>query len=738
MEFKKFFRSLFWVFLLAFVVWSPLLYFNIIVDPYGVFFNGKNFDWGTVNKRYVKARYVTKHPDKYDSFIFGSSRINFFHPDRMPDGKYYNMSYSGGLPYEHLQDVRYFLDNGITVKNIIIGIDFFSLLHNQVHPDLRLHCRKYPETPAEMIDFYSTYIFNKPDLEFLDKVKWMRTRNRVADMKQGIFYGDEDEQINENVTKHHQKTIFRVPYQTFTYTSDFERNLEPIAELAALAKQNDISLTFFINPIYHLTYLTVDFPEYFQALRMLAKITDFYDFGGLNAITENNYFYYENSHYTKATADLIIDRLHDGNEAPEIFDFGEYVTRENINEHIELLQMQLVDYFAAADLNNEYIPPTTVKQNENHEIACNAKIRYINGHQQSNDTIIVSSNTLYLQGYLDCDKAMADIYVKAGEKRFAVSPAGRNINNGKPENTWISKIPVRHLGQGVHQVEIVANGEETSHHSNTQFIKVVGPQRNFPDLNQTARAGINTPIPLLNDYSISSKVYIPAADNDIFYIEARVNEKFIRTAANGIIAAVEDNWYLSQFIFDEAPPSYYRPGVWGVKVPTWMLQEGENKIDLYILNEQNDSISKTSNDLRILKYDDAGIDYLRGLEKSSDETLYNLDIVNGNLFSRQSTEPISTYGRYITFAGWAVDKSAAEAASGVVVVIDGKQFLSDYGAARPDVAQFFNNENYQNSGWSIAISRLFFARGVHKVELFVISGDGKKYYPITQNVKINL
>jgi hypothetical protein len=708
----------------------------VIVDPYQVFFKTDNFHSGTANKRYIKTKYVLSHPEKYDSFIFGSSRVNYFHPTNFTDGNFYNMSYGGGLPPEHLEDIRCFLNNGIRIKNLVIGIDFYSLLHNPAGREENLLNKKYPDKPAEMINFYSTYLFNKPDMDFIDRVRWMRDQDLISVMETGIFFGDEDKKLNSDLPAHHEKSVFTVPYRGFTYTADFEQNIRVFADLVALAKENDISLTFFINPIFRLTYLNIDFPEYFEALYKLAKITDFYDFGGLNAITSNNYFYYENSHYTTVTSDLIIERLENPDNEPEILNFGDHITHENIGHHISVLQNQLLEYFDATDLNNEYAPPAEFSQNQNHDKICDAKISYINGEAKSGDTLVISSEILYLQGFLNHEIFPPGIFIKIDEKFFKAETV--KTDKGKQKVRWFANIPVRHIGPGVHQVEILSNGKETSHNSNTQFIKVIWPKHKFLDLKQTALTSIEVSVPLLNEYSISPKVYYPPESNDLFYIEAHLPKNLLNDPPNGIIAAVDDHWYLSQFSFTNGPPHLIRQGVWGVKVPTWIFEKGVNRIDLFILNNQNDSIFKTENDLQVIVKDGRESDFLEGLPKGDCETLYNLDVINGVVLDLQSEQSVEVTGRFITLSGWAVDRRAGDVAAGVVIIIDGQQFVCDYGMPRPDVAEVFDNQNYLNSGWRIAISTAFFENSHCKLEMVILFNDGKAYYSTSEKLNLML
>ena len=57
------------------------------VDPYNVFHWRQIRDNGVEpNSNYIKMEYILHNPDKFDSFLFGSSRTGFVNVDRIPEG----------------------------------------------------------------------------------------------------------------------------------------------------------------------------------------------------------------------------------------------------------------------------------------------------------------------------------------------------------------------------------------------------------------------------------------------------------------------------------------------------------------------------------------------------------------------------------------------------------------------------------------------------------------------------
>ncbi len=102
-----------------------------IVDPYNV------FHWSNIrnngvdpNKNYIKTKYILNNPEKYDGFLFGSSRVGSIHVEKIQNVKIYNMTYSAGTPYEHYETLKTFIDNGVNIDIVYMGVDSYSYTEN--------------------------------------------------------------------------------------------------------------------------------------------------------------------------------------------------------------------------------------------------------------------------------------------------------------------------------------------------------------------------------------------------------------------------------------------------------------------------------------------------------------------------------------------------------------------------------------------------------------------------------
>src|SRR5262249_28758148 len=98
----------------------------------------------------------------------------------------------------------------------------------------------------------------------------------------------------------------------------------------------------------------------------------------------------------------------------------------------------------------------------------------------------------------------------------------------------------------------------------------------------------------------------------------------------------------------------------------------------------------------------------------------------GDVFNPAARNAIQVVAhKDVTFSGWAIDEPNRALASSVDVVIDGQPHRAQYGADRPDVAEYFKNPAYLKSGFQLVITQL--APGKHSVTIRVHPRDPGLY-----------
>lgn len=307
----------------------------IAIDPYNVFHAANIRDNGIEpNSNYIKIKYLLANPDNFDALLFGSSRVGAIHTENISDVNCYNMTYSEGIPQEHLDNLTTLISNGVIPKRVYLGVDSLSytMNPNEHHAEhSRISYEYAKENPIEFLTMYldphmalislETSNSHTPDPSYAE---------RYYNYGWWCDYGRES-LINKG----------NAPMIIGDYNF-MDETLDCIAEMVTLCEENNIELVVFTNPMHYITHYAswVTYPEF---LKRLADITDYYNFSGLNDITLSHANYVDTSHYNAETGDLMLEYL-SGNVPNETLleqGFGVYVTKDNVQELITILESQI-------------------------------------------------------------------------------------------------------------------------------------------------------------------------------------------------------------------------------------------------------------------------------------------------------------------------------------------------------------------------------------------------------------
>lgn len=306
--------------------------YNYETDYYKVFGNDYKNIVKEPNQNAAKMNYILSNKNRYDSFILGSSRVGQINPENLKNGKYYNFTYAEGIPNEHLSNIKGLLKNKVKIKNIILGLDEFSY---EIKPESHkndLLKMPYPNRLSEKPIFYSKYLILKP--QTLNKKQFEPINFDIT--KTGMtLHSLKEEEIDKDPKTHLLKFINGKPVKFDDIYR--EKTITEIKEIVQICHKNNIKLTVFINPVQQITYKYTNMHNFNRFKKELAEITDFYDFSGFNKITTNNILFYEASHYRPIVGDMIAKILSKKNKKNNCYDFGVYVSQNNIDSHIKCL-----------------------------------------------------------------------------------------------------------------------------------------------------------------------------------------------------------------------------------------------------------------------------------------------------------------------------------------------------------------------------------------------------------------
>ncbi len=266
------------------------------------------------NANVLKVSYILENKHKYDSFIFGSSRISAINPLKINNGNYYNMTYSEGIPHEHLLNIKLFLNSGVKIKNLLIGLDEFSYkVSFDKHQSQGLTKSHYLATNTNKFTYMKDYFFRFPLSE--DRNSIMK---KIKNNQQYLYYNiyeQEAQYINKkiiisdyNSIKHLNSEVFKKP---IFYTGNLmNETIKDIKDIKDICNKYKIHCKFFINPIHKTTYKYLDKKQFNLFKTNLRNIISYYDFSLLNDIMNNNFYWNDTSHYRDIIGDLMINRIY--------------------------------------------------------------------------------------------------------------------------------------------------------------------------------------------------------------------------------------------------------------------------------------------------------------------------------------------------------------------------------------------------------------------------------------------
>jgi hypothetical protein len=306
---------------------------SIGIDPYNVFHWADARDNGVEpNKNYVKTQYVLHNPDSYDMFIFGNSRVGSLDAAKITDGSCYNMYYSEGLPAEHYENLRAFLDAGVQVKRIYLGLDDVTCF---VDPDI--HNDQLIRRPFRADEWGVRFLWDYFDpsvaLQSLETICAYRGEEPGFSQR---LYSTGNYYLDTSLTVE-SLALEEWPNYFAWYG---EEAIQDIQQIVNLCEENDIELVAFVNPEYQVRFEEAVDEGYLDFLRELADVTDYYSFCGVNTVTADMQNFHDISHYRTEVGDLMLAVMNGGeiDAALAAEGFGTYVTKDNVDSYLGSLQ----------------------------------------------------------------------------------------------------------------------------------------------------------------------------------------------------------------------------------------------------------------------------------------------------------------------------------------------------------------------------------------------------------------
>lgn len=338
--------------IIKFVVFSLILAaifvpVNVVIDPYNIFHYEEPRDNGVEpNKNFIKTKYVLNNKDKFDSFLFGSSRAGFMDIDYLSEltgETWYDMASSEATVAEHVNTLRVLIKNGIVPKSIFVMIDDISCFVDPALHENMLYRVPYPSGgPISKLEFYAKYCDLITTYESLKVIK-----EHVAEDKDYVsrYQRTGTERLDKQTYFDPTLPQFQEGYWADYYSYRVDEAISDMATLVSICDENNIKLYVVTNPLYYLTYGRAVENGYLDYIERLSEVTDFYNFSSFSSVTFEYMNYYETSHFTPAIGRMIIESTQGIQNSVLLEEgFGTYVTKETSDKLMNLLRAQAVEY----------------------------------------------------------------------------------------------------------------------------------------------------------------------------------------------------------------------------------------------------------------------------------------------------------------------------------------------------------------------------------------------------------
>jgi len=322
---------------------------NVTLDIHRVFgLCTWNKRYLNVNVRFLQFEHLMKSERSYDAFIVGSSRANFLDTrlaSQLSGHHYYSLASAAEQIDRILLKLRWLKDHGYPVKQVILALDFDFMFLADDLPESTLVTKEHPAVSGQpALSFYLPYFIQ------FDGHNWKKLFKEVVIEKKPVrfafdpstgrwSYPDRDEAIARDPQTYVRETFsYEIPYERGK-TYRLPVNLARLALLVDFLNREGIPRIVVVNPYHHFAFNNYHNEEYRTWLREVVQICGtVWDFSGLNAVTRDDYLYYESSHFRQPVGDKVLRRVFgepQGRRQRQEDAFGVLLTRENIDAYLE-------------------------------------------------------------------------------------------------------------------------------------------------------------------------------------------------------------------------------------------------------------------------------------------------------------------------------------------------------------------------------------------------------------------
>lgn len=256
------------------------------------------------------------------------------------------MTYSMGGIEENYMTLKSLTNAGVQVKEVLILIDEISMWKGASDSLDNLIFTTYQTYEKNPLAFYYSYLKQKPLLDLIPEIYAGKHSERIGDQdyihrkEQFYSYGGFDGSIDFPDAEDGDMLD---PEPSLLYDEGCQ-SVHYLQVLKSLCDENNIKLIVITSPVLESTYREGVANGYLDFLKDVSEVTDYYCFSGLNEYTQHTKYYYDASHFMPCVGyemEKVVFGETQEKELPQAAAFGTHVTKENVDEVINMLQDEL-------------------------------------------------------------------------------------------------------------------------------------------------------------------------------------------------------------------------------------------------------------------------------------------------------------------------------------------------------------------------------------------------------------
>lgn len=290
---------------------------NLWYDPYHVFHVVDRTPTLTANERFNKLEHLYKHPDRYNAFFVGSSRMGVYDPDWMkdlrPGKRYYNLSVFSGDSLDVLDMLKALKKRHVLMDEVLLGIDIFPFIDKQRSRDVSM--RHHPDVLHESrFKYLLRYLFTISPTHIKQVVEEEGNRKFTYDFtNKGKWYAAQYERLIKDDPKKYQLIKFPEKEIQSKHLQFVDARFEELKALRDWLATNNIELIAFLHPVSNYQLRYADSESIAEFSKRIAKIIpDVDDLMTERSMTRDISLFYDPEHYRPVVASRIVRRLYLG------------------------------------------------------------------------------------------------------------------------------------------------------------------------------------------------------------------------------------------------------------------------------------------------------------------------------------------------------------------------------------------------------------------------------------------